>query len=442
MNFAALDVHIGERYVGILFKYGELIRLHVDPDYAEHPLPLLSLSLLTGDREQQTSALLDPFNPALNASRPGRLPSFFQNLLPEGILRKHIAALRNCRDDDYFELLAACGSDLPGNVYARPRNDRAVMEALVTQRHDALEMSVIQEPIEDAVSLSGIQPKLALVKDGGRYVAHQRYEGAHIIGKLPTAAYDFLPEVEYLSLALARTAGVTVCDAELVPMERMHAIHEYALGKSDNFLAVHRFDRDRPGRMHVEDFAQIMQVDPDEKYTGATYSQIANVMLAIDGLGEAAVLELFRRIAVSELLGNADFHLKNIGVIHFPDGRIALSPAYDIVAHSIYHGACGHALAFGPEKLREKELSPAHSRVFSNETGIPVSKLLKVSKEVCELADAHWPALIEASTLDASQKERLINYMKSRPMMQSLYRRRKGALARTQTMAQQRSQLD
>ncbi|MDB5773392.1 MAG: hypothetical protein JWM42_3766, partial [Burkholderia sp.] len=32
MKFSALDIFLGDVYVGVLFKYGGLIRLQVDPD--------------------------------------------------------------------------------------------------------------------------------------------------------------------------------------------------------------------------------------------------------------------------------------------------------------------------------------------------------------------------------------------------------------------------
>ena len=48
---------------------------------------------------------------------------------------------------------------------------------------DALEMTVIEAPVAGATSLSGIQPKLGLVEQGGRYVARTRdsRSSVHII---------------------------------------------------------------------------------------------------------------------------------------------------------------------------------------------------------------------------------------------------------------------
>lgn len=425
MKLSVLEILLGERKVGHLFKYGDIIRLAIEPDYAnDRARPMLSLSFQAADPEQTPALLLDPFSTILNSPGNGRLPAFFQNLLPEGILRKHIAMERKCDEDDHFELLAACGGDLPGNVYAMPaKRDKSLTARLVTQHHDSLEMTVVDDPLEDGISLSGVQPKIALVQEGGRFVAARHLDSGHIIGKLPTTQYDLLPQVELLSLQMAHAAGVTVCEATLEPVALIEDTGQFTLGKSSHFLAVKRFDRDCPGRKHAEDFAQVLSVDPQNKYSGGTYADIAAMMLAVDGLGEPAVLELMRRIAVSELLGNHDFHLKNIGVLHQDDGRIALSPAYDIVAYCVYVRGTGHALRFSPGQKPREGLTPQQLRAFAVDIGIPEPKLRKEVSRVCQLALERWPAMIEQSDLLEDQKAKLLEHLYSRPMMQALMRR-------------------
>ncbi len=435
MNFSALEIFVGQEKVGILFRYGSLIRFQADAAYVGNAKrALLSLSMRAGDQAQDAALLLNPLAARFNSPGGGRLPPFFQNLLPEGVLRKHIAALRQCAENDYFELLAACGADLPGNVIARPAPAspalaRQLLAAAPSDpgKPERPEESIMQAPLPDAVSISGMQPKLPLLLQGGRYVSGRRLDDAHVIGKLPTTQYDMLPEVEYLSLKLAALAGVTVCEATLQPLSLIDASHDYVLGGSGNFLAVRRFDRDQPGRLHAEDFAQILGVDPDYKYTGGSYADIARVMQQVDGLGEAAVLELMRRIAVSELLGNYDFHLKNIGVLHYPDGRVALSPAYDIVAYSAYMNGNGHALAFSHGQPKRLVLGPATLRLFANDAGVPEAKLRNEVRKVCALALTHWPAMIVASGLRPQQKDKLLQFMMGRPVMQSLLKRQRGA---------------
>lgn len=425
MKVSILEVRIGDLHVGHLFKYGDIVRLRVDPAFAANPVaPIISLSLIAGEQELQAAFLLDALNPALNSLGSGKLPAFFQNLLPEGLLRAHIARERGCAEDDYFELLAACGADLPGNVYALPAHDSGLVAALITQHQDAVEMSIIADPLEDGVSLSGMQPKMALMRDGGRFVVGRHLDGGHVIGKLPTPMYDLLPEVEHLSLRLARAAGADVCDATLEPMSLISAEQSFWPGKEERFLAVERFDRDRPGRLHVEDFAQVFGVDPVRKYVGATYADVARVLLFIQTIGEDGVHELMRRIAVNELLGNVDCHLKNIALLHCAERRIGLAPAYDIVAYCVYRNGFGHALNFTVDAPKRANLDARTLRAFAQAVGLSEAPLRRVIKRVCEAALDVWPAMIADSDLHPEQKARLSEFVRQRPMMQSLARRR------------------
>jgi serine/threonine-protein kinase HipA len=429
MKFRALEISLGERRIGHLFQYGDLIRLAVDQGYAISNGPaLLSLSLLAESPEQQAAFFLNPMTLALNSVGPGKLPAFFQNLLPEGVLRKQIALERKCAEDDHFEILAACGNDLPGNVFARPAKEPGLAETLVTQKHDSLEMSVVDEPMEVGFSLSGMQPKLSLVKDGKRFVITRHFDGGHVIGKLPVTAYDRLPQLEHLSLELGCAAGANVCKSSLQPMELIDDRAPLTEGRQNHFLAVERFDRDIAGafkgRLHAEDFAQVFDADPMHKYSAGSYSDIVKVLLAFPDLGEDAALEFMRRLTINELLGNFDMHLKNVGLLHHSDGRIELAPAYDLVAYSVYVNGEGHALKWTHGQEKKQPLSPQLLRAFSNEIGMSEPRLRAVVRDVCARAYEFWPTMIDDSDLLPAQKERLKAYTMARPVMQSLVKRK------------------
>ncbi|MBB2973002.1 serine/threonine protein kinase HipA of HipAB toxin-antitoxin module [Mesorhizobium sp. RMAD-H1] len=95
-------------------------------------------------------------------------------------------------------------------------------------------------------------------------------------------------------------------------------------------LAISRFDRTGDGPVHIEDFAQVFGVFPDDKYKRASYANIARVIGT--EAGDAGAAEFIRRLVFSALIGNGDMHLKNWSLI-YPDRRTAaLSPAYDLVS--------------------------------------------------------------------------------------------------------------
>ncbi|ALV07021.1 type II toxin-antitoxin system HipA family toxin [Roseateles depolymerans] len=458
MNVKGLTVLLGERRVGVLFQYPlshdhTVHRFVADEAFLNDPQqPTLSLSFRARDPQAQAAfwkaITAGPLNGGLSkdAQRGWLLPAFFQNLLPEGPLRTRIADMRGCSPNDHFELLAATGKDLPGDVHAMPATlDRSELERLITQNNDALEMSVVAAPMDDAISVSGVQAKLAVLRDqGGRFVARTKLAddtGArHVIAKLPVAEFPHLPELEELSLRLARAAGVQVVEAELVPLDLLAAEHQYDLGDVNGrtrFLAVYRYDRDADTptqRIHCEDFAQILSVQPEDKYT-QDYLTVAAVMMTVPSLGEAAVHELLRRILVSDLMGNPDMHLKNIGVRYTDPRAPDLPPAYDLVAYAAYPiGAKGRALALmpqapasgpasapasasGPLARRSRAgdtmdprapLGPVVVREFCTRLGLPEKPAWTALRRCAQRAFDLWPALIRDADITDRMKERLL----------------------------------
>jgi len=487
MDLRILEISLGAPVaqggflVGHLFRYGEnqpteVIRFVPTAQYiADDTRRVLSL-LFTGETDAVTQQLLQDITSAeFNGSRhvngpvndrgmpPMMLPSWFQNLLPEGAYRKHIAELRKCAETDYFELLAACGADLPGAVYAMPVKDAGeeLKRRLVTQDNDAIEASVIDIPLVEGISLSGIQPKLGVNRDAaGRYVARTKLnQSTHIIAKLPVVDYPLMPEVEHVSMQLARLAGANACQTELVPLERLVADHGYDLGDPHpgvtNFLAVPRYDREGTVRVHAEDFAQALGFAPHDKYTSAaSYAAVMRYCMEFESLGEKAVLELLRRLAVNELIGNPDCHLKNIGV-YFPDGRNpVLPPAYDIVAHHVYNGAVGHALYILPSEIQKELEQRQHERLsrefqktqgrppegrelpqkllllrpltlktLAETVGLPYKQFQATADTVVRNAASRWPAAIDASTLTPAQKNKMKDHLEKQPAVKAARRR-------------------
>jgi serine/threonine-protein kinase HipA len=471
MNVKVLAIHLGALRLGVLFQYTlnddtVINRFVADEDLmarAGPTPPTLSLSMRAATPQTQAELWRNirsvSFNGGRSSSAGWLLPSFFQNLLPEGVFRHHVAELRDCAPNDHFEMLAACGKDLPGNVQALPIElTREELARYVTQGQDALEMSVTADPLEEGVSLSGVQPKLGVIRDGERYVGRTKDHDTHIIAKLPVVGQPLLPEVEALSLRLARTAGVDTCEAALEPLERLGLQHGYDLGDATartNFLAVTRFDRSPTGRIHVEDFAQILGRAPEDKYGRGpdglriSYLDIAAVLMTEPSMGEPAVHELLRRLVVNEMIGNADMHLKNIGVRYLDGVTPTLSPAYDLVAYAVFHRIRGHALhllppSFLPRRaatsdapdapLLRQSMSPALLQVFCDRLRIPVKPAEAAITRCVKAAFAAWPAMIAASTLTDPQKARLLAHFMAHPLVMSLARRAERAAARDGTL--------
>jgi serine/threonine-protein kinase HipA len=432
----SLRIRLGTTNVGSLFGLDDgRVYFRFDDSYAKDPArPVLSQLYVVapvrgGDAATAAQALASAeaatvaqlLDPGLDVNRgDGKfgLPPFFQNLLPEGPLRKQLTGDLGLDVDDELGLLAACGGDLPGDVWADAETlDDSALGRLIGQSRDSYEMSSGQVPTPQQTSISGMQPKVALVQDGpGRYVMRSRQTaGRHFIGKLPTAEFDRLPEVEYSSLKLAAAAGVEVCDFSLVPLSVIGDRLPYAMQQDGrNFLLVSRFDRDADSptrRLHIEDFAQVTGTPSDAKYAG-TYAALGVLLKRRSTRGEADVEELLRRIKVSELLGNYDAHLKNFSLI-YPVGAAGprLSPAYDIVAYGIYIAGSGHGLRFLPGQEKRTLLTPRTLRDLANVWAIPEKRLRDAVTRCVDQAMTTWPALIRALPLSAHHRVRLAAYI-------------------------------
>jgi serine/threonine-protein kinase HipA len=131
-------------------------------------------------------------------------------------------------------------------------------------------------------------------------------------------------------MTLARRAGLDVAEVELVPLSSVQGLPVEV--RRDTFasaLAVRRFDRHEGVRVHMEDFAQVLDVRPREKYRSANFETIARIIASV---ASASIGEMIRRLVFDAGIGNGDAHLKNWSLL-YPDGvHAVLSPAYDLVS--------------------------------------------------------------------------------------------------------------
>ena len=260
------------------------------------------------------------------------MPPFFSNLLPEGHLREYLAARAGVKPGREFFLLATLGADLPGAITVT-----AVDAAADDDRHDSnadRRRDALAAPLR--FSLAGVQLKFSAIMEasGGLTIPADGIGGSWIV-KLPAARFEGVPENEFVMMELARSIGIPVPEVRLVRIREIDGLPQDAGKMKGHALAVARFDR-KPdgGRVHMEDFAQVFGVFPDDKYQKRSYANIAQVLAAEAGADTAS--DFVRRVVFSALIGNGDMHLKNWSLL-YPDGRRpVLAPAYDYVSTIAY----------------------------------------------------------------------------------------------------------
>ncbi|WP_095192373.1 type II toxin-antitoxin system HipA family toxin [Pseudomonas sp. Irchel 3A7] len=167
-------------------------------------------------------------------------------------------------------------------------------------------------------SLGGARPKASVADEQG-----------HLwIAKFPSARDDYdVGGWELVVNALANHCGLRVATG----IARRYASDHHC-------FMVKRFDRTgRGGRLH---FASAMtmtdRVDGDDASGGASYLELAEVLMEHGSETNTDLRELWSRIVFNILVSNTDDHLRNHGFILDPGHGWRLSAAYDMnpVAHA------------------------------------------------------------------------------------------------------------
>lgn len=254
------------------------------------------------------------------------LPPWFANLLPEGALRRQIIRELGGGNIGDFTLLLRLGGYLPGAVAvygdAEPEDDLGLDAGSAVPEH----------PLRH--SLAGVQLKYTVADSRLTFPASG--QGGWWIAKLPESGLRDLPVNEYLTMGWLAAAGFPVPPIHLEPAQSVSGIPEGMVGPGDQIYLIERFDRTPTGRIHVEDFGQVADVQPMFKYSesGATYETIAAAIHELTG--EAGYAEYVRRLVAMLVTGNTDAHLKNWALI-YPDGRTPrLAPVYDFHSLTVY----------------------------------------------------------------------------------------------------------
>jgi serine/threonine-protein kinase HipA len=336
--------------------------------------PILSLSFLSKDQDLITN------------TRPyqTRLMPFFSNLLPEGLLRTYLAGRGNVKPEREFFLLKLLGFDLPGAITVDSVEDSA-------DYFEKTNRDIMSQKEEGPLrfSLAGVQLKFSAIlgKNKGLTISANGREGNWIV-KLPSQIYPHVPENEESMLFLAREIGIQVPEFKLVSVKDIEGLPYKESFKSEHPLAVKRFDRDDDGsHVHIEDFAQVYGVYPEDKYKKVSYANIAKMIYTLGGVRDLE--EYIKRLVFYILIGNGNMHLKNWSFIYNDKRNPMLSPAHDIVSTICYIPNDKMALNFSQTKEMQ-EIDLKMFERFAVQAGIPGRFVQRVALEAIEKIKAVW----------------------------------------------------
>lgn len=260
------------------------------------------------------------------------LHPFFDNLVAEGWFQNAQARALQVNANNRFALLLGFGYDLMGAVSVIDPEPR---------KHITLDHAddVTIAALLGRASLSGIQPKLLVVKEGHTFRPVRENELSTHIAKLPMGSLQDIAEVEYLTTLAIKT---------LLPED---SIVELEIGSiasiSEKALIIKRFDRTPNGKkIHFEEFNQLLgHASGDSKYDGS-YEDMGRFINTTPGCIPVETYRIYKRILVCLLLGNTDAHFKNFAMFHTSDG-LRLTPSYDLVSAARYKEYHSIALSIG-----------------------------------------------------------------------------------------------
>lgn len=348
---------------------------------------------------------LSPKMPLDNKFPNSYVKNFISNLLPEGDGLEKLSEYLHISKANKFALIRELGNETSGalifteNRVSEDTNFREIsLEELsnrIKQRRDI--------PIEvwegkPRLSVAGVQEKLPITIIDKKYgLANGELASTHIL-KFDKNETANLVLNEYLSMHLARYAGLTVANCEIKEFDE------------ELVLKVERFDRKllkngQVERAFVIDACQALCVPVSYKYErnfgsgrdvkhfrdGVSYTKLFSLVkeCKVPILAKKSILEW---TIINLCLGNSDAHGKNISFFKDKKG-MSLTPFYDIVNVDLYKNDYDHSLAmaisdeFDIEKLKSydfKEFCEEHDihiKLFVNMFNTISKKLEKGFEE-------------------------------------------------------------
>ncbi len=400
-----LSVLLHDRLVATITNTpGDINFVNIDRDFANDPnAPTLSFNAF---RDPLTHAYRETIRPTKTVAHP-----YFSNLLPEGPLRKYLAAHAHVKAVRDFPLLWLLGNDLPG--------------ALVMRDSDGAEIPPHEEQVEATgsedvdpnmlrFSLAGVQLKVSAGGDPERGLTIPvKGMGGRWIVKLPDQRYAGVPENEFSMMTFAKAVGIDVPRIGLASRSEIGGVPSDVRFDGQAYY-IERFDRtDDDGRIQTEDFAQANTLFPAQKYTGFNFERLTTQVA--DLMGSDVAMELLGRIVFNIGIGNGDMHAKNWSVIYY-DGRTpSLAPAYDYLSTLMYVEAenLGMNLA-GTKKFHEVDMDrilhlAATARLSTKIVESTVRRMVVRMRDV-------WPAIKDALPLDDKLREAITAHMGTIPL--------------------------
>lgn len=319
-----LNVSINGHQVGQLRELNDIWSFEYSEGWLQNPN---AFSLSPG------LAMTTPLHVDGSSIRP--VQWYFDNLLPEELLREVLAKEVKLVTADAFGLLEYFGSESAGSLVLKAPDAADAAQGLkplpladLHQRIKNLAHASLTQAAPKRMSLAGAQHKMVVVIKGLELFEPLPGTASTHILKPNSPSPDYPSSVinEFFTMRLAGAVGLTV-----PAVDRLYAPAPVYL--------IDRFDRTRAAdssvqRIHFIDTCQLLNKSRAFKYQQATLETLAEAIKKCRAK-TATRVQLYRWLLFNILVGNGDNHLKNISFRVDHEG-INLAPAYDLLSTAVY----------------------------------------------------------------------------------------------------------
>lgn len=186
---------------------------------------------------------------------------------------------------------------------------------------DKLEKVAINQ-ISDRKGVAGIQEKLSLHLD----LSNKKRPRLTILGfpsgyilKPQSSTYKRLPEFEHTAMLLAESCSIPVVKHGLI-----------YINNTEIAYITKRIDRNNNEKIHMEDFCQASGNVTANKYR-SSYEECMDLINRYSVNPLLDKITFFKCLYFCYVIGNSDCHLKNFSFIMDENGKLSLSPFYDLL---------------------------------------------------------------------------------------------------------------
>lgn len=289
------------------------------------------------------------------------------------------------------DLHTACNKKFYGQLYTPALNyNLSNLEELATQ------------VIQSQMAVTGVQAKVSLSlyrkaeKNLTKKLTIVGLYGDYIL-KPPSTHYLELPELESLTMHLANVCGIATVPHSLVKLQ-------------DGTLCyiTKRVDRNKHGKLQMEDMCQLSERLTEDKYKGS-HEQVAKLILKYSQTPWLDLTNFYEQVLFSFFTGNADMHLKNFSLLENSQGGLSLSPAYDLVPTALVNPADTEELALNLNAKKRKLKYDDFLKAFEN-CGLS-KKVLDNTLELFVYALPEMTKMVEKGFVKDETKANYINMM-------------------------------